>query len=81
MSATLPLPLELTRSAELERDPDTNLKEMYQVRTTRYNASTQVRENQEGVPLILNQDVLTISVVASSVITGSHADSDNANDD
>jgi hypothetical protein len=53
MSATLPLPLELTRPIELTSLED-SLKEAFAIETRKYNADTQVSEDAEGVPMILN---------------------------
>ena len=54
MSATLPLPLELTRPIELSSSLEVSLKEEFEFETTKYNPETQVREYPEGVPMILN---------------------------
>ena len=54
MSATFPLPLELTRPMELASSLKDSLKETFQVETMKYNPETQVRETPEGVPMILN---------------------------
>ncbi len=53
MSATLPLPLELTQPMELASLED-SLKGTFQVETRKYNPETQVRETPAGVPMIYN---------------------------
>lgn len=50
----LPLPLQLTRPIALSSSLEDALKATFEVETTRYNPETQVRENPEGVPMILN---------------------------
>ena len=50
----LPLPLELTRPVEMSSSLEDVLKEAWAVETTKYNSETQVREDSEGVPMILN---------------------------
>ena len=54
MSATLPLPLELSQPMELASSLEDSLKETFQFGTLKYNPETQVRETSEGVPMILN---------------------------
>ncbi len=54
MSATLPLPLELTQPMELAASLEDSLKETFQVVTMKYNPETQVRETPAGVPMIYN---------------------------
>jgi hypothetical protein len=81
-TATLPLPLELTAPAALDCDPDTQLKEMFKVGITKYNAETQLRENPAGIPMILDASLITISVLASTVsVLGGARDSDRSTDD
>jgi len=53
-TATLPLPLELTQPVELSSSLEDALREAFDVANTKYNHETQVRENFEGVPQILN---------------------------
>ena len=53
-TATLPLPLELTQPVELSSSLEDALKEVFEVVNTKYNPETQVRENPEGIPQILN---------------------------
>jgi len=53
-TATLPLPLELTRPVELSSSLEDALKEVFEVVKTRYYPETQVRENPGGIPQILN---------------------------
>ena len=50
----LPLPLELTRPVELTSSLEDSLKESFAVETTKYNPESQIREDLEGVPMILN---------------------------
>ncbi len=54
MNAPLPLPLELTHPIELTSSLEASLKEAFEVESTTYNPETQVRENAEGVSMILN---------------------------
>jgi hypothetical protein len=54
MSATLPLPLELTRPIELSSNLEDSLKKSFAVETRKYNAETQISEDAEGVAMILN---------------------------
>ncbi len=54
MSATLPLPLELTQPIQLTTSLEDSLKADFEVKTTKYNTETQVREDAAGVPMILN---------------------------
>ena len=82
MSATLPLPLELTQPVESACDPEATLKQLFELENTKYNSLTQVRENAEGVPMLYNGLHVTVSVLVSTVaILGSSRDSDNNNDD
>ena len=48
MNATLPLPLELAQTTKLAADMNTLMKEAFGVNDTKYNAESQVREDQEG---------------------------------
>ncbi len=54
MKATLPLPLQLTQPVELSSSLEDTLKESWAVETSKYNPETQVSEDAEGVPMILN---------------------------
>ena len=50
----LPLPLELTRPIAMSSSLEDALKATFEFETTKYNPETQVRENSEGIPMILN---------------------------
>ena len=49
-TATLPLPLELTKPVELSSSLEDALREAFAVASVKYNDQTQVRENAEGNP-------------------------------
>jgi hypothetical protein len=53
-TATLPLPLELTKPVELSSTLEEALREAFDVANTKYNYETQLRENAEGVTQFYN---------------------------
>jgi len=53
-TATLPLPLELTKPVELSSSLEDAIKEAFEVANAKYNDQTQVRENPEGTPQMWN---------------------------
>ena len=53
-TATLPLPLELTKPVERSSSLEDVLREVFEVANTKYNDQTQVRENPEGIPQVFN---------------------------
>ena len=49
-TATLPLPLELTKPVQLSSSLEDALREAFEVANAKYNDLTQVRETSEGMP-------------------------------
>ncbi|HEX3642092.1 MAG TPA: hypothetical protein VHV10_12445 [Ktedonobacteraceae bacterium] len=54
MSTVLPLPLQLTQPTEMASSLEDALREAYDIANTKYNSESQVRENSDGIPQVVN---------------------------